>query len=168
MVKLLQQRAKCGFQFSEVHDPPSGLRCLARDGNAHVERVAVESRAFVALRYVGQPMCCFKMKVFVNIHELTSFPGKRAQYKPVIPPVAGRWAVVCGPFRHTRQVSKIFCCYTFDRARFISIMRVLDRGWLAQLGEHLPYKQRVGGSIPSPPTTFSPPGEDKSRPTVER
>ncbi len=25
-------------------------------------------------------------------------------------------------------------------------------GWLAQLGEHLPYKQRVGGSIPSPPT----------------
>lgn len=27
-----------------------------------------------------------------------------------------------------------------------------NRGWLAQLGEHLPYKQRVGGSIPSPPT----------------
>ena len=25
-------------------------------------------------------------------------------------------------------------------------------GWLAQLGEHRPYKARVGGSIPSPPT----------------
>ena len=29
-----------------------------------------------------------------------------------------------------------------------------EPGWLAQLGEHLPYKQRVGGSIPSPPTKF--------------
>ena len=28
-------------------------------------------------------------------------------------------------------------------------------GWLAQLGEHLPYKQGVGGSIPSPPTSFT-------------
>ena len=27
-------------------------------------------------------------------------------------------------------------------------------GGLAQLGEHLPYKQRVGGSIPSSPTTL--------------
>ena len=33
-------------------------------------------------------------------------------------------------------------------------MRPSNAGWLAQLGEHLPYKQRVGGSIPSPPTTF--------------
>ena len=32
-------------------------------------------------------------------------------------------------------------------------MPAFERGWLAQLGEHLPYKQRVGGSIPSPPTT---------------
>ena len=31
-------------------------------------------------------------------------------------------------------------------------MRGSGSGWLAQLGEHLPYKQRVGGSIPSPPT----------------
>lgn len=31
-------------------------------------------------------------------------------------------------------------------------MRVSPRGWLAQLVEHLPYKQGVGGSIPSPPT----------------
>ncbi len=28
------------------------------------------------------------------------------------------------------------------------------RGGLAQLGEHLPYKQRVGGSIPSSSTMF--------------
>ena len=29
----------------------------------------------------------------------------------------------------------------------------LPYGGLAQLGEHLPYKQRVGGSIPSVPTS---------------
>ena len=29
---------------------------------------------------------------------------------------------------------------------------LLDFGGLAQLGEHLPYKQRVGGSSPSTPT----------------
>jgi hypothetical protein len=28
-------------------------------------------------------------------------------------------------------------------------------GRLAQLGEHLPYKQRVGGSIPSAPTIYT-------------
>ncbi|CAI8903611.1 hypothetical protein EMIT074MI3_40199 [Bacillus licheniformis] len=31
---------------------------------------------------------------------------------------------------------------------------VLYFGGLAQLGEHLPYKQRVGGSIPSSSTIF--------------
>ena len=30
----------------------------------------------------------------------------------------------------------------------------LQNGGLAQLGEHLPYKQRVGGSIPSSSTIF--------------
>ena len=35
-------------------------------------------------------------------------------------------------------------------------MKVLYTGGLAQLGEHLPYKQRVGGSIPSSSTiTYS-------------
>jgi hypothetical protein len=29
--------------------------------------------------------------------------------------------------------------------------RLIPAGRLAQLGEHLPYKQGVGGSIPSPP-----------------
>ena len=29
------------------------------------------------------------------------------------------------------------------------IAKVITNGRLAQLGEHLPYKQRVGGSIPS-------------------
>ena len=31
-------------------------------------------------------------------------------------------------------------------------LRVTNNGRLAQLGEHLPYKQGVGGSIPSAPT----------------
>ena len=31
-------------------------------------------------------------------------------------------------------------------------MRSLFDGWLAQLGEHRPYKARVAGSIPAPPT----------------
>ncbi len=33
--------------------------------------------------------------------------------------------------------------------------KVLELGRLAQLGEHLPYKQRVGGSIPSASTILS-------------
>ena len=34
------------------------------------------------------------------------------------------------------------------------ISKALWFGCLAQLGEHLPYKQRVGGSSPSTPTIF--------------
>ena len=41
-----------------------------------------------------------------------------------------------------------------DRPAGVSIIADSLPGWLAQLGEHLPYKQRVGGSIPSPPTRF--------------
>ena len=41
-----------------------------------------------------------------------------------------------------------------DRPAGVSIIADSLPGWLAQLGEHLPYKQRVGGSIPSPPTKF--------------
>jgi hypothetical protein len=33
-------------------------------------------------------------------------------------------------------------------------LRVTIYGRLAQLGEHLPYKQGVGGSIPSAPTIY--------------
>ena len=33
-------------------------------------------------------------------------------------------------------------------------LRILYFGGLAQLGEHLPYKQGVGGSIPSSSTIF--------------
>ena len=40
-----------------------------------------------------------------------------------------------------------------DASVKISIIRShRQRGWLAQLVEHLPYKQRVSGSIPLPPT----------------
>ena len=35
--------------------------------------------------------------------------------------------------------------------------QALDNGGLAQLGEHLPYKQRVGGSIPSSSTIHNMP-----------
>ena len=34
--------------------------------------------------------------------------------------------------------------------------RQANNGGLAQLGEHLPYKQRVGGSIPSSSTIYLP------------
>ena len=33
--------------------------------------------------------------------------------------------------------------------------RAVSNGGLAQLGEHLPYKQRVGGSIPPSSTIYS-------------
>lgn len=105
MVELLKKGSKSGLEISEIHDPPGGLRRLTRDSNAYVERVAVESGAFVAFRHVGQPMRRFKMKVFVDVHRLKSFPGKRAQYKPVVPPVAGHWVGVYGRFGRSRQVS---------------------------------------------------------------
>ena len=35
-----------------------------------------------------------------------------------------------------------------------SLTKVGEYGGLAQLGEHLPYKQRVGGSIPSASTIY--------------
>ena len=38
---------------------------------------------------------------------------------------------------------------------FYGIIYNGDFGRLAQLGERLPYKQDVGGSIPSPPTIFT-------------
>src|SRR5690349_16121608 len=44
----------------------------------------------------------------------------------------------------------------FGRARIRHVYRVPQFGRLAQLGEHLPYKQGVGGSSPSPPTREGP------------
>ena len=38
---------------------------------------------------------------------------------------------------------------------FIAFITMAHCGWLAQLGEHLVYTERVGGSIPSPPTITS-------------
>jgi hypothetical protein len=40
----------------------------------------------------------------------------------------------------------------FDRQNQFGRMRRSLRGWLAQLVEHRPYKARVTGSIPVPPT----------------
>ena len=40
----------------------------------------------------------------------------------------------------------------FDRHNQFGRMRRSLRGWLAQLVEHRPYKARVTGSIPVPPT----------------
>ena len=37
----------------------------------------------------------------------------------------------------------------------VTTSSLIHIGGLAQLGEHLPYKQRVGGSIPSTSTIFS-------------
>ena len=42
----------------------------------------------------------------------------------------------------------------FDNTNIFGRMRPSQRGWLAQLGEHRPYKARVTGSIPVPPTIF--------------
>ena len=36
-----------------------------------------------------------------------------------------------------------------------NLITIIYNGGLAQLGEHLPYKQRVGGSIPSSSTIFT-------------
>ena len=51
-----------------------------------------------------------------------------------------------------RRPSGIFGELVFDSEVQISTMPASREGWLAQLVEHLPYKQGVGGSIPSPPT----------------
>ena len=42
------------------------------------------------------------------------------------------------------------------RFSFIYTLKEIPIGVLAQLGEHLPYKQRVTGSSPVVPTTFGP------------
>ena len=47
-----------------------------------------------------------------------------------------------------------YCGKVIDTHTGVSIIADSLPGWLAQLGEHLPYKQRVGGSIPSSPTKF--------------
>ena len=45
---------------------------------------------------------------------------------------------------------------TFDRARVGSCQALsLKHGGLAQLGEHLPYKQRVSGSSPLTSTIYA-------------
>ena len=51
-----------------------------------------------------------------------------------------------------------FCQFSVDRAPFLryTYFCICDvRGSIAQLGEHLPYKQRVTGSSPVVPTIFT-------------
>ena len=50
------------------------------------------------------------------------------------------------------QLVRIPACHAGGRGFESRPLRHFIPGWLAQLGEHRPYKARVGGSIPSPPT----------------
>ena len=58
------------------------------------------------------------------------------------------------PTGHLQILHKAKCLLYCSTKSFVKApTRVGDCGGLAQLGEHLPYKQRVGGSIPSASTT---------------
>ena len=50
--------------------------------------------------------------------------------------------------KKTFKKNKIFFKKSIDKCRFICYNYRVDDGRLAQLGEHLPYKQRVTGSSP--------------------
>src|SRR5690606_5192477 len=52
------------------------------------------------------------------------------------------------------QLVRIPACHAGGRGFESRPLRQLFPGWLAQLGEHRPYKARVAGSIPAPPTSF--------------
>ena len=69
MVQLFVDRSKRVFDLTKVQKP--SRRFL--DSTSHVdldpERVAMESRALVTLRYVGQPMRGFDRELFKDLHD---------------------------------------------------------------------------------------------------
>ena len=104
--------------------------------DSHHKRMAVQASAFMSLGNIGQAMSRLDTKLFVNLH-FCYFGGL----------IRGH---ILGPQKvYVYSDRKCLTAHPqFGR------MRPSLRGWLAQLVEHRPYKARVTGSIPVPPTKF--------------
>jgi hypothetical protein len=53
VVQLIVERCKGALDVREIHNPPGMGIDLARDGQAHIERVPMKTRTLVALGDVG-------------------------------------------------------------------------------------------------------------------
>lgn len=67
-----------------------------------------------------------------------------ARYVKELGNVFSNWSRICGGIRE-----QIYVLTSYHKCGIL-----LSNGILAQLGERLPYKQNVGGSIPSTPILY--------------
>ena len=134
MIQLLIDRRKSLLDITKVDNPTTGIANRPFDMDRHHKRMAVQTRTFMPLRNIGKTMSRLDIKFFVNLH-FYYFRGL----------IRGH---ILGP--HKLYVYSVRKCLT---ANLNSVECTPSfRGWLAQLVEHRPYKARVTGSIPVPPT----------------
>ena len=65
VVQLFQQRVKGLVNHIEIHDPAGLGIDLALNSDADVIRVAMQTRALMPLRDIGEKMRRFKAKIYV-------------------------------------------------------------------------------------------------------
>lgn len=76
VIQLVVQRLERGLDVGEIHDP-AGLRVeVAGDMDLDAEGMAMEARALVARRHVGQPVGGFEGEDLEDIHG-EKFRGRR-------------------------------------------------------------------------------------------
>ena len=68
MIQLLVKGLEGSLQVREVHHPTGGLRRIAGNGQADLEGVAVQARAFMPCGYVGETVGGLKVKFLVDFH----------------------------------------------------------------------------------------------------
>ena len=68
MVQTVVDRLESGFDVAEIHDPAGLLAGLAFHFEFHPEGVAVQARALVARRHVGEVVSGLEGKDFEDFH----------------------------------------------------------------------------------------------------
>ena len=68
VIEHLEQRLECGLEVGEVHHPTQLRVERAFDMDLDLEGMAVQPRALVRGRQVGQAMCCLDAKGLGDFH----------------------------------------------------------------------------------------------------
>ncbi len=85
MVQAVIDRLEGGFDVAEIHDPAGLLTWLAFHFQFHPERVAVQARALVARRHIGEVVSGLEGKDFEDFHgRIVAVARGRGSARPLI------------------------------------------------------------------------------------
>ena len=134
-------------QLAEFRSPKPGMAVRVRHGMPGKDAGAVKRRCFEH-RWVVTPRGFESL----SFHQIFLAQAQLEEYRSTKPGVAGSSPAGEASFNcFVNSAARVPACLAGSQGFESPTERQKIR--LAQLGERLPYKQRVGGSNPSPDTT---------------